>query len=89
MIRVTIAEPVAFPADLTHADAPIWQDAQGNLYRVASGVCEECPVEAWMPDPDGQNAPPQATPDATLQIAGMDGLTALAAMGLHKLPDED
>lgn len=89
MIRVTIAEPIALPAVLTPENAPVWQDGQGNLYRVASGLCEDCPPQAWMPDPDGLAAPPEATPDAAVQIAAMDGLTALAAMGLHKLPDED
>ncbi|MGP9788961.1 hypothetical protein [Roseinatronobacter sp. NSM] len=89
MIRVTIAEPVALPVVLTPENAPLWQDGQGNLYRVASGMYEDCPLDAWVPDPDGLAAPPQASPDATVQIAAMDGLAALAAMGLQPLPDAD
>lgn len=83
MIRVTIAEPAAQPPVLTDPQAPVWQDAEGSVYRVASGLQDHCPPEAWQPGPEGLLDPPQATPDAATMIAGMDGRAALRVIGLH------
>ncbi|WFE75339.1 hypothetical protein [Roseinatronobacter sp. S2] len=82
MIRVTTAESVLLPATLTGADAPLWRDSHGNLYRVASALQETCPPQAWAPDPDDLTPPPQATVNATVQIVAIDGRSALTLMGL-------
>jgi hypothetical protein len=66
---------LAAQADI-EALAPIWQDAQGVKYRVSSGHSDDVPEGAWTPDSE---AP---APQAPAVIAGMDGLSALAAMGL-------
>ncbi|MCC5961316.1 MAG: hypothetical protein JJU08_18460 [Rhodobacteraceae bacterium] len=84
MIRVTIAEAAAQPAILTDPQAPVWHDAEGTAYRVASGLQGHCPPEAWQPDPEGLLDPPQATAGAAIIIAGMDGRAALRAIGLHQ-----
>lgn len=78
---VTISERADTDPVLTAPDAPIWQDADGVPYRVASGQMDETPSGAWTPDSE---AP---APSAPAVIAGMDGLAALAAMGLTPLSD--
>jgi hypothetical protein len=56
--------------------APIWQDANGVKYRVTSGLSDHIPDGAWTPDTDGP------FPSAPAVVAGPDGLSALALMGL-------
>lgn len=76
---VTIAT-LATDADRA-ALAPIWVDAEGIEYRVASGP--GLPADgAWTPDSD------EPAPAAPAVIAGVDGFTALAMMGLTR-PIED
>lgn len=69
----TIACPLGLEHPAVNPDtAPIWQDAAANQYRVASGMLDGIePTEHTT-----------ATPDAITIIVGMDGLAALAAMGL-------
>lgn len=85
MIRITIVEPVALPANLTSAASPIWQDGQGRQYRVASGLGDAPPEMAWRPE-DGDMPVPD--PETAVIIAGMDGLEALDAMGLSRIVDD-
>jgi hypothetical protein len=60
--------------------APIWLDADGNEYLVASGQL------------DGEyetSDPIEAQPYRLNVVVGMDGLSALAAMGLTPAPADD
>jgi hypothetical protein len=69
---VTIACPPGF-ADPNVADnAPIWVDANGIEYMVASGLLDGCTA----------SDPIEAQPNRVNIVVGMDGLAALAAMGL-------
>jgi hypothetical protein len=68
----------ASPEDI-EAMAPIWQDANGVKYRVTSGLSDDLPEGAWSLDIDSP------APSAPAVIAGPDGLTALALMGLVPL----
>lgn len=69
---VTIALPPGF-TDLNVTDtAPVWTDGSTD-YRVASGVLEGAYTTS---------DPITAQPDRVNVIAGMEGLAALAAMGL-------
>jgi hypothetical protein len=69
---------LACPPDMSDpnidpATAPIWVDAEGNQYMVASGYL------------DGEyetSDPILAEPDRINAVVGMMGLDALAAMGL-------
>lgn len=73
---VTVSERADAAPVLTTPDAPIWQDADGVQYRIASGHMDEAPAGVWTPDSEA------SAPSAPAVIAGMDGLAALAAMGL-------
>jgi len=86
MIRVTIAEPALQAPNLTTPTAPIWHDADGMGYRVASGFREHAPEGAWEFNIYDPSEPPQATPDIVSVITGMDGRAALHAIGLRQ-PD--
>ena len=69
---VTIACPPGFTDPNVVDNAPIWLDANGVEYMVASGLLEGYePTEAVLAAPDRVNV-----------VVGMDGLDALAAMGL-------
>ena len=73
METVTIACPPGFTdPNVDPATAPIWVDANNIEYQVASGLL------------DGYTTsdPILAQPDRVNAIVGMDGLAALAAMGL-------
>jgi hypothetical protein len=75
MSIVTIACPEGF-SDLNVSDnAPIWTDGT-TLYRVASGL-----LEGYI-----QTDPIQAAPNRVSIVVGMNGLDALAAMGLTVAP---
>lgn len=67
---------IACPAAMTHPEvpdaAPVWVDAEGNEYRVASGIIEDCKATRHN----------LANPDKITIMIDMPGLEALAAMGL-------
>ncbi|RDE08435.1 hypothetical protein [Pelagibacterium lacus] len=42
----------------------------------------------WVPDEDGQE-PPLASPGALVAIGAVDGLAALDAMGLSRVPEDE
>jgi len=68
----TIACPAGFTdPNVDPATAPIWTDGT-NDYQVASG-----PLEGYT-----TSEPIQAQTDRVNVVVGMDGLAALAAMGL-------
>ena len=69
---VTIACPPGFTDPNVADNAPIWLDANGVEYQVASGI-----LEGYEP-----TEPVLAAPDRVNVVIGMDGLDALAAMGL-------
>lgn len=69
---VTIACPAGFTDPNVADNAPIWLDASGIEYMVASG-----PLEGYE-----STEPSLAAPDRVNVVVGMDGLDALAAMGL-------
>jgi hypothetical protein len=69
---VTIACPPGFTDPNVADNAPIWLDANGIEYKVASG-----PLEGYT-----TTEPIPAQPDRVNVVVGMDGLDALAAMGL-------
>ena len=78
METVTIACPPGFTdPNVDPATAPIWMDANNIEYQVASGLL------------DGYTTsdPILAQPDRVNVIVGMDGLAALAAMGLTPKPE--
>jgi hypothetical protein len=75
---VTIACPISMTHDGINPDsAPIWVDAAGNQYRVASGIIDGCEATSHQ----------TATPDAITVIFGVTGLAALATMGLKPVED--
>ena len=78
MTITTIACPVSLYDDNINVEtAPIWQDAQGKLYYVASGVLEGTYETS---------EPILASPSRINVVVGVDGLTALAMMGLTNGP---
>jgi hypothetical protein len=73
METTTIACPLGLTdSAVDDATAPIWVDAQGVEYKVASGQLEGYAT----------TEPLIAQPDRINVIVGMDGFTALATMGL-------
>ena len=68
---VTIACPPGFTDENVVETAPIWTDGT-NDYRVASGLLEGYTT----------SDPIEALPDRINVVVGMDGLAALATMGL-------
>jgi hypothetical protein len=92
MSRVTVAELIT-GREATHlpADAPIWKDAGGRQFVIASGLCGPWVPEACDGEPD-HGAPVMQAADATAEMplvwcAGMSGLAALEAMGLEVVED--
>jgi hypothetical protein len=86
----TIACPPGFTDPNVVENAPIWIDANGVEYAVASG-----PLEGYILEEDGDTLeegaeiipyvtsdPIEAQPNRVNVVVGMDGLTALAIMGL-------
>lgn len=72
MLNVTIACPLAMDhPEVNKEFAPVWIDSTGNEYFVASGVIEGEATEDT-----------QADPSRITIITGVDGLSALATMGL-------
>lgn len=69
---VTIACPPTYTDSNVVENAPIWLDANGVEYAVASGI-----LEGYV-----TSDPIEAQVDRVNVIVGMDGLTALALMGL-------
>lgn len=80
---VTIACPPNFTDPNVADNAPIWLDANGVEYQVASGL-----LEGYIVEDEGEVIPYEtsdpipAQPDRVNVVVGMDGLSALAAMGL-------
>lgn len=73
METVTIACPPGFTdPNVDPATAPIWVDADGVEYLVASGF-----MEGYI-----TSDPIQASPKRVNVVVGMSGLDALSAMGL-------
>ena len=80
---VTIACPSGFTDPNVAENAPIWVDAKGVEYQVASGPLDGCILEeGGEVIPYLTSDPIEAQPDRVNVVVGMDGLTALAAMGL-------
>lgn len=67
---------IACPVAMTHPEvldaAPVWVDAGGNEYRVASGIIEDCTATRHK----------LAKPDKITIMTDIPGLEALSAMGL-------
>jgi hypothetical protein len=86
---VTIACPPTFTDSNVVENAPIWLDANGVEYAVASGL-----LDGYTLEEDGEiipyvtSDPIEAQPDRVNVIVGMNGLAALAAMGLTVKPSE-
>jgi hypothetical protein len=77
METTTIACPPGFTdSAVDDATAPIWVDASGVEYKIASGLLEGYTTTVPLP----------AQPDRVNVIVGMDGLAALAEMGLTAAP---
>lgn len=74
----TIACPPGYTDSNVADNAPIWRDANGVEYMVASGL-----LEGYE-----STEPVLAAPDRINVVVGMDGLDALAAMGLTVKEDE-
>jgi hypothetical protein len=77
METTTIACPPGFTDQNVAENAPIWTDGTTD-YQVASG-----PLEGYT-----TSDPIQAQPDRVNVVVGMDGLAALAAMGLTVKEDD-
>lgn len=75
----TIACPVGFIDKNVVENAPIWIDSKGIEYKVASGL-----LEGYI-----TSDPIEATPDRVNVVVGMNGLEALAAMGLTVKESEE
>ena len=75
----TIACPPGFTDKNVLDGAPIWLDAGGIQYQVASG-----PLAGYE-----TSEPIKATPDRVNVVVGMNGLDALAEMGLTVLIYEE
>jgi hypothetical protein len=76
---VTIACPVGFTDENVAENAPIWVDSNGVEYQVASGLLEGYTT----------SDPVEATSDRVTVVVGMNGLEALAAMGLTVKESEE
>jgi hypothetical protein len=73
METTTIACPPGYTDPNVVENAPIWLDANGIEYQVVSGL---------IGDEYVTSDPIQAQPDRVNVVVGMNGLDALAAMGL-------
>lgn len=100
MSIVTIAVPPGFEdPNVDPATAPVWVGADGTEYLVASGllsmpqpeVIDGGDVLDGAPTTElaqyESSDPIEAQPDRINVVVGMDGLSALAAMGLTPVPD--
>jgi hypothetical protein len=76
---VTIACPAGFTDENVAENAPIWLDDNGVEYKVASGLLEGYTT----------SEPIEATSDRVNVVVGMNGLDALAAMGLTVKESEE
>jgi hypothetical protein len=78
-ITTLACPPSMSDPNIDPATAPVWVDAEGNQYLVASGFL------------DGEyvtSDPILAEPDRINAVVEMAGLDALAAMGLTPEPEE-
>lgn len=88
MTRITTYECTTLdPALILHTDAPVYADAQGNTYRVSSGLAETVPDGAITPDDDTPVAPAEVAGSG--QIVGDDPHSILAALGLARAEAND
>ena len=76
---VTIACPAGFTDENVAENAPIWVDVNGVEYQVASGLLEGYTT----------SDPIEATSDRVNVVVGMNGLEALATMGLTVKESEE
>ena len=81
MIRVTFVEAITLQPTFTAPDAPLWTNATGEVFRVASELRATLPDGAWSPDSDSPVPIPGS--DRPTILAGVDGHVALAMLGLH------
>ena len=79
METTTIACPSGFTDENVAENAPIWVDAKGIEYQVASGLLEGYTT----------SDPVEATSDRVNVVVGINGLEALAAMGLTVKESEE
>jgi hypothetical protein len=90
MTITTIALPPSMEdPNVNPETAPIWVDDEGNEYLVASGILADPLDEDGNPIPYVTSDPIEAQPDRINVVVDMDGLTALAAMGLTKVEDTE
>jgi hypothetical protein len=83
METTTIACPPNYTDPNVAENAPIWLDANGVEYAVASGLLDGYTLEEGGEIiPYETSGPIEAQPDRVNVIVGMNGLAALAAMGL-------
>ena len=80
---------IALPPDMEDLNvnpetAPIWADANGNKYLVASGILDDPLDEDGNPILYITSDPIETQPDRVNVVIDMDGLAALVAMGLTK-----
>lgn len=78
-ITTLACPPSMSDPNIDPATAPVWVDAEGNQYLVASGYLDG---EYVTSDPIA------AEPDRINVVVGMNGLDALAAMGLTPEPEK-
>jgi hypothetical protein len=76
---VTIACPAGFTDENVAENAPIWLDANGIEYQVASGLLEGYTT----------SDPIEAMSDRVNVVVGMNGLEALTTMGLTVKESEE
>jgi hypothetical protein len=89
MTITTIALPSSMDDPNVNLEtAPIWMDAKGNGYFVASGILADPLDEDGNPVPYVTSDPIEAQPDRLNVVVDMDGLDALAAMGLTQTENQ-
>ena len=87
---VTIACPPNYTDSNVADNAPIWLDANGIEYQAVSGL-----LDGYTLEEDGEvipyetSDPVEAQVDRVNVIVGMNGLAALATMGLTVKPTPD
>jgi hypothetical protein len=87
--------PVAdsfFTAALTTLERPEWDDqADGYQVNMAGAERVQALINLWDgpgDDPENPVPIPTASPDQVTAVAGLDGVDALAAMGLERVQEE-
>ena len=85
---VTIALPTSFEdPNVDSSTAPVWIDAAGTEYLVVSGFLDPNVDEETLEVIEYETSDPiEAQPDRINVVVEMNGLAALAAMGLSPKP---